>query len=223
MNKTIGILALQGDVVEHIDHFERIGVPCRPVRRQNEFDNLAGLVIPGGESTCLHRLMTIFGLDQTIRERFNHGMKVWGTCAGAILAADNVVGEGPKLGLIPMSVQRNAFGSQLESFHTQAAIPRLGTGTFPLTFIRAPKILDVGEDVDILLRMRDFIAMVESERVLATVFHPELTPSLAFHRLFAQKCGLDTSPHTTTDDDNDENWTPTSWTRLCPINRPTST
>ena len=210
--QTIGILALQGDVVEHIEHFARLDVTCRPVRRAEEMENLAGLVIPGGESTCLYRLMSIFGLDDAIRRRVDAGMKVWGTCAGAILAADDVVGEGGKLGLVRMTVERNAFGSQLDSFHDQAEIPRLGPGMFPLTFIRAPKILDVGDDVDVLLRMQDFIAMAESERVLATVFHPELTPCLAVHRYFAEKCGVSTR-----DPSADDDWDMTSWTQLCRV------
>jgi 5'-phosphate synthase pdxT subunit len=156
--------------------------------------------------------MRFFGLDDAIRRRVEDGMKVWGTCAGAILAADDVVGEGGKLGLIRMTVKRNAFGSQLASFHSQAEIPRLGSGMIPLTFIRAPKILEVGDDVDVLLHMQDFIAMVESDDVLATVFHPELTPCLAVHRYFAEKCGVPTREPSA-----DDKWDMTSWTQLCRV------
>ncbi len=210
--QTIGILALQGDVVEHIEHYRRLGVECRPVRRAEEMQDLPGLIMPGGESTCLYRLMRFFGLDDAIRRRVEDGMKVWGTCAGAILAADDVVGEGGKLGLIRMTVKRNAFGSQLASFHSQAEIPRLGSGMIPLTFIRAPKIFEVGDDVDVLLHMQDFIAMVESDDVLATVFHPELTPCLAVHRYFAEKCGVPTREPSA-----DDKWDMTSWTQLCRV------
>jgi pyridoxal 5'-phosphate synthase pdxT subunit len=211
MSNTIGILSLQGDVVEHQEHFATLGIECRKVRRAEELEDLAGLVIPGGESTCLFRLMRIFKLDTAIKKRVAAGMKVWGTCAGAILVAAEVVGEGTKLELANIRVQRNAFGSQLQSFKTVAPIPKLGHDAFPLTFIRAPKILEVGNDVEILLQMQDFYAMIETESVLATVFHPELTPCLDIHRYFVEKCGIriDQEKLETTAE-----WDMTSWTRF---------
>jgi 5'-phosphate synthase pdxT subunit len=206
----IGVLNLQGDVFEHIDHLERIGIHSLPVKHAEEFENLAGLIIPGGESTCLSRLLRIFSLDQVIIRSYNEGMKLWGTCAGAILLARAIKGEPPHLGLLDMEIERNSFGSQLDSFACEATVPVVSALPMPLTFIRAPKIISVGKGVDILLRMDDFIAAVESPGALATVFHPELTPSLEFHRYFARKCGLFPNP----EEAGESHWDRTSWMRL---------
>ena len=185
--KMIGVLDLQGDVCEHLDHLERLGVAARPVKQAEDLAGLAGMILPGGESTCLARFLRIFNIDKVILQKFHEGMKLWGTCAGAILLAKTITGEKPHLCLIDMEVERNGFGGQLDSFSSEASIPKLSPAPIPLTFIRAPKIIRVGKGVDILLRMEDFIAAAESPDVLVTVFHPELTPSLAFHRYFARK------------------------------------
>jgi 5'-phosphate synthase pdxT subunit len=211
--KSIGVLALQGDVFEHLDHLSRIGIDGRPVKRAEEFEGLAGLILPGGESTCLARLLTIFGIDQIIRRKFQEGMKLWGTCAGAILLAKSIEGEAAHLGLIDILVARNSFGSQLDSFACEVDIPAISSRLVPLTFIRAPKILRVGEGVESLVRMEGFIAAAESKEVLVTVFHPELTPSLAFHRYFARKCGLEP----THEREDDLSWDRTSWMRLARV------
>ena len=158
----IGVLDLQGDVCEHLDHLGRLGVAARPVKQAEDFEGLAGLILPGGESTCLARLLQIFGIDKVIIRKFHEGMKLWGTCAGAILLAKSLTGEAPHLGLIDIEVERNGFGSQLDSFASEASIPRLSQTPIPLTFIRAPKILSVGRRVDVLLWIDDFIAAAES-------------------------------------------------------------
>lgn len=209
----LGVLDLQGDVVEHIDHFDRLGVQALPVRTPQELEGLAGLVIPGGESTCLARLMRIFGFDSAIKREYARGLKLWGTCAGAILLATRVRGEPPHLGLIDLEIQRNAFGSQLDSFKTSVPVPAVSSSAVPLTFIRAPKILEVGPGIDVLLRMNDYIAAAESAAVLVTVFHPELTPSLAFHRYFLRKCGVEPARPDLASADIDPDWSMTSWTR----------
>ena len=208
----IGVLDLQGGVQEHLDHLRRVGVAARPVKRAADLAGLAGLIIPGGESTCLARLLSIFGLDAAIRQAYDQGLRLWGTCAGAILLARENVGETPFLGLIDIAVSRNAFGSQLDSFNREALAPAVAREPIPLTFIRAPKIVQAGEGVRVLLRLDDYIAAAEDDRILVTVFHPELTPSLAFHRYFARKCGL----NVVGDDDAglDPDWTPLSWTRF---------
>ncbi|MCC8998555.1 MAG: pyridoxal 5'-phosphate synthase glutaminase subunit PdxT [Candidatus Contendobacter sp.] len=208
----IGVLDLQGGVQEHLDHLRRIGVAGRPVKRAAELDSLAGLIIPGGESTCLSRLLTIFGLDDAIRQRYDHGLKLWGTCAGAILLARENVGETPFLGLMDIAVNRNAFGSQLDSFNGEALAPAVARDPIPLTFIRAPKITRIGAGVRVLLQLDDYVAAAEDDQILVTVFHPELTPSLAFHRYFARKCGLEVTE--ADDADVDLDWTPQSWTRF---------
>ncbi|MFA6414356.1 MAG: pyridoxal 5'-phosphate synthase glutaminase subunit PdxT, partial [Syntrophales bacterium] len=206
----IGVLDLQGDVVEHLDHLERLGVAARRVKEPAHLHDLKGLIIPGGESTCLARLLRIFGIDAAIVEACERGVKIWGTCAGAILLATRIVGEKPYLGLIDMEIERNSFGSQLDSFTTKASIPGVSSEPVPLTFIRAPKIISVGTGVGILLKIDDYIAAAETAGILVTVFHPELTNNLAFHRYFSRKCGLAAgeSPPLA-----DPTWTPTSWTR----------
>lgn len=209
---TIGVLDLQGDVAEHLDHLERLGIAAVRVKEGSDLNNLAGLIIPGGESSCLARLLKIFGIKDQIVQQAQRGMKLWGTCAGAILLADTVIGEETFLPLIDIDIQRNAFGSQLDSFVSGALIPRVASDPIPLVFIRAPKITHVGKDVEILLQQDEYIAAAENAGVLVTVFHPELTPSLAFHRYFALKCGL--SPTAGVQASLfDSTWNSRSWTR----------
>ncbi len=208
----LGVLDLQGGVQEHLDHLRRVGVAARTVKRAAELEGLAGLIIPGGESTCLSRLLKIFGLGDAIREAFSGGLKLWGTCAGAILLAVENVGETPFLGLIDIAVSRNAFGSQLDSFSRDVMVPAVAREPIPLTFIRAPKIVRVGAGVRVLLQLDDYVAAAEDDRILVTVFHPELTPSLAFHRYFARKCEV--LPPGADDAALDPDWNPQSWMRF---------
>jgi pyridoxal 5'-phosphate synthase pdxT subunit len=186
----IGILDLQGGVHEHLDHLERLGVCARRVKQPSDFADLAGLIIPGGESSCISRLLNIFEIRDVLLQAHSRGMKIWGTCAGAILLARQVVGETSCLGLIDIKIERNSFGSQLDSFTSEALIPAVSAKSIPLTFIRAPKITGVGKEINVLLKIDDYIAAAESENILVTVFHPELTGCLALHRYFAIKCGL---------------------------------
>lgn len=204
----IGVLDLQGGTQEHLEHLGHIqGVAARPVKSAEDLRDLSGLILPGGESTCLSRLLRIFGLHEAIRREHARGMKVWGTCAGAILIAKEIIDEQPHLGLMDISVHRNAFGSQLDSFQIVATIPEVSAQPIPLTFIRAPKIVKAGPDVKIILRHEDFIAAAEDERCLATAFHPELTPGLAFHRYFAHKCGAQDALA----QERIDGWTSRSW------------
>lgn len=210
----IGVLDLQGGVQEHLAHLAKIGVASKPVKGAEDFADLAGLIIPGGESTCLRRLLDIFELKASITQAFQRGLKLWGTCAGAILLAAENLDERPYFGFIDIVVKRNAFGGQLGSFQCQARVPQVAPTPIPLTFIRAPKILRVGADVEVLLRLDDHIAAAETDAILVTSFHPELTSSTVFHRYFAHKCGL----VTTTDADSevvvDQDWSSTDWMRL---------
>jgi 5'-phosphate synthase pdxT subunit len=214
--KRIGVLNLQGGVVEHFDHLERLGIKASPVKEAADFQDLAGLIIPGGESTCLSRLLRIFALDDIIISAFHGGMKIWGTCAGAILLARSVVGEAPHLAVLDIEVARNSFGSQLDSFTSEALIPAVASRPLPLTFIRSPKITKVGDGVKVLLKEEDFIAAAESEGALVTVFHPELTGCVAFHRYFARKCGLEPYDESRVPD-IDPDWGNRSWTRFARI------
>ncbi|OPY14276.1 MAG: Glutamine amidotransferase subunit PdxT [Syntrophus sp. PtaB.Bin138] len=214
LQNRIGVLDLQGGVCEHLDHLERLGITGKRVKESGDFEDIAGLILPGGESTCLSRLMRIFGMEEALLAAFHRGMNIWGTCAGAILLATRVLGEKPHLGLIDMAIERNGFGSQLDSFYREASIPEVSPDAIPLTFIRAPKIVGVGRDVKVLLQFEDYIAAAENDRVLVTVFHPELTPCLAFHRYFALKCGALTPESLV--EATGHFWNATSWTRLAP-------
>jgi 5'-phosphate synthase pdxT subunit len=212
----IGVLDLQGGVQEHLDHLQRIGAPCRRVKCASDIAGLAGLIIPGGETTCLARLLRIFGFEEVIIREYRQGLKLWGTCAGAILLAKKNVGESRYLSLIDIDIKRNAFGSQMDSFTCKALVPRIAPDPIPLIFIRAPKIIRTGPGVDILLRLDDYTAAAESNDVLVTVFHPELTPSLAFHRYFAAKCGLSLAGDSKRPE-AELPWTLTSWMRFARI------
>ncbi|MBL8258648.1 MAG: pyridoxal 5'-phosphate synthase glutaminase subunit PdxT [Candidatus Competibacteraceae bacterium] len=207
----LGVLDLQGGVQEHLDHLRRIGVSARAVKRAAELEGLAGLIVPGGESTCLSRLLRLFELDRAIRHACDGGLKLWGTCAGAILLAAENLGEAPALGLIDIAVSRNAFGSQMDSFSREILAPAVAQEPIPVTFIRAPKIVRAGAGVRVLLELDGYIAAAEDDRILVTVFHPELTPNLAFHRYFARKCGLEPGG---ADQSLDPGWTPQSWMRF---------
>jgi 5'-phosphate synthase pdxT subunit len=216
--ETIGVLDLQGSVFEHLEHLERIGISGCPIKTPDDILHLKGLIIPGGESTCLSRLMSIFGIDDAIKSAFARGMNIWGTCAGAILLAKAVIGESSYLRLIDMDIERNSFGSQLDSFTATAIIPNLAPDLLPLTFIRAPKIRRIGQGVVALLQIDDYVAAAESDRVLVTVFHPELTGCVAFHRYFARKCGLFPLDERQVPD-VDPAWNRNSWMRVVPESR----
>ncbi|HUN53705.1 MAG TPA: pyridoxal 5'-phosphate synthase glutaminase subunit PdxT [Smithella sp.] len=207
----IGVLDLQGGVHEHLEHLERLGIAYSRVKQAEDFANLAGLIIPGGESSCISRLLNIFEIRDILLGAHRRGMKIWGTCAGAILLAKKIVGDIACLGLINMTIERNSFGSQLDSFVSEALIPDVSAKPIPLTFIRAPKIINVGTDVNILLKIDDYIAAAENESILVTVFHPELTESLALHRYFAIKCGV--IPAINSYEDIDPLWKSSSWTK----------
>lgn len=190
LRNKIGVLDLQGGVLEHINHLQAIGIDAVRVKKAEHFETLAGLILPGGESTCLTRLLNIFNLIKPLKSAFNDGMKVWGTCAGAILLSTEVENEKPHLGLMDIKIARNAFGFQVDSFKTSVLVPLVSNQPVDLTFIRAPKIKYAGNDVNVLLQIDDYIAAAESKMCLATVFHPELTQSPVFHKYFVQKCGL---------------------------------
>lgn len=190
---TIGVLALQGDVREHRRILESLGAATVAVRRPTEIDRIDALVIPGGESTTIDKLLRAFELFEPLRERIKRGMPVYGSCAGMILLADRIEGgiEGQRtLGGIDVTVRRNAFGRQVDSFEADLDFPAVG-GDEPVraVFIRAPWVDDVGPDVQVLAEVADGpakgrIVAVQQGSLLATAFHPELTGDLRVHRLF---------------------------------------
>ena len=189
--RRIGVLALQGDFREHARHLRALAAEAREVRRAAHLDGLDGLIIPGGESTTIARLMLAYGLHEPVRRLGQAGLPVWGTCAGAILLADDVPGlDRPPLGLLPMTVERNAYGRQIDSFETDLAascLPTASDGSSPpyhAIFIRAPRIRRVGAGVTVLMRHEDTPVAVRTAHLLATTFHPELTPDRRWHAYF---------------------------------------
>ena len=189
---TIGVLAVQGAFIEHIRKLNAVGVDSREVRLPGDFEDLDGLIVPGGESTTIGKLIDRFGLRDHIFAMASEGKPLWGTCAGLILLAQEVDEdtrgkEQPLLQLMDLRVRRNAFGSQLDSFETTLDVPILGDTPIPAVFIRAPVVSDIGPDVEVLSRLPDSrIVAVRQGSIVGTAFHPELTDDDAFHRWFVE-------------------------------------
>jgi len=183
----IGVLALQGAFREHLDVLESIGVEGVPVRLPADLDGVSGLILPGGESTTMRHPIERWGLAEPIRHLAATGAPLFGTCAGMIVLSSEIVGgEPPILPLLDVSVERNAFGRQLDSFEADLSVPILGDQSVHGVFIRAPVIDHVGPDVDVLARLDDGrIVAVRQRNVIATAFHPELAGETRFHRLVA--------------------------------------
>ncbi len=186
----IAILDLQGGVAEHAAHIRDCGHEPVFVKKVEHLENVAGLILPGGESSTLRKLLKETGLDKAIKAKVKNRMKVWGTCAGAILAASKVVGEEPCLSIIDIEIERNLFGSQLSSFTEFKVISKVSSQPVKLVFIRAPGIKSVWGDTKILLETKGVIVAAENESVLATSFHPELSPNREIHKYFIKKSGL---------------------------------
>ncbi|MCO5177486.1 MAG: pyridoxal 5'-phosphate synthase glutaminase subunit PdxT [Thermomicrobiales bacterium] len=183
----IGVLALQGAFIEHVAALTEIGVAAREVRLPEQLDGLSGLIIPGGESTVIGKLMVKYGLDSAIASFAANGGAIWGTCAGMILLAKDVGREQPLLGLIDIDVERNAYGSQLASFEEDVALPELEIADLRAVFIRAPVVARAGAGVRVEGRDgRGNIVAVSSGNILATAFHPELTTDRRLHTWFAK-------------------------------------
>ncbi|MGC5033961.1 pyridoxal 5'-phosphate synthase glutaminase subunit PdxT [Micromonospora sp. DT229] len=184
----IGVLALQGDVREHLTALTGAGAQARPVRRSAELDAVDGLIIPGGESTTISKLVDIFELREPIDKRISDGMPVYGSCAGMIMLATEVLdGRPDQRGFegITMTVRRNAFGRQVDSFEAPVEIAGIEGGPVHAVFIRAPWVERVGEGVEVLGRVSDGrIVAVRQGNLLATSFHPELTGDLRLHGRF---------------------------------------
>jgi 5'-phosphate synthase pdxT subunit len=181
----IGVLALQGDVREHANALREVGAEPIEVRLPRDLVGLDGLVLPGGESTTMRKLIDRYGLREPIVALARGGAPVYGTCAGMILLADRIADGGePVLRLLDITVERNAYGRQLDSFEADVAIPSLGDEPLHGVFIRAPVVSEVGPEVEVLARDHDGRPIaVRQGRVLATAFHPELTGDRRLHRL----------------------------------------
>ena len=194
MAPTVGILALQGDFIEHTAVLQRLGVSTREVRTAAELAELDGLIIPGGESTTMATLMDVYGLREPLLTHARTGRPIWGTCAGMILLADRLVEDRPTpLGLMDMLVHRNGFGRQVDSFETDVELEALSDGPVHAVFIRAPVVRETGPGVQVLARLEEgSIVAVQQGHLLATAFHPELTHDDRLHRYFLEMVAVPT-------------------------------
>ena len=182
----IGVLAIQGDFAEHITILHGLGVKTQEVRLPHQLDDLDGLIIPGGESTTLSRLMSIYELREPIQKMASDGKAIWGTCAGMIMMASEITEKDPiPLRLMDITVIRNAFGRQIDSFEQDLTVKSLDPLPYHAIFIRAPIISRVGLEVEVLATLEDGRAVaVQQKRLLATSFHPELTKDSRLHDRF---------------------------------------
>jgi len=182
----IGVLALQGAVSEHVRMLELAGATASAVKKVEELEDLHGLVIPGGESTAISKLMHKYGFMEAVRQFAEEGKPIFGTCAGAILLANRINGhEDVHLGLMDMKVERNAFGRQKDSF--EARLPIAGVApNFPAVFIRAPYIMELGQPGEVLAKYDQKIVAARQGQFLAAAFHPELTEDCRLHQYFLE-------------------------------------
>ena len=179
----IGVLALQGDFKEHIEMLRKCNAQAAEVRLKEDLKNINGLIIPGGESTTIGNLMQRTGLGKEIIKKHSKGMAIWGTCAGAILLAKNIISsEQPKLGLLEISVKRNDYGRQIDSFEAELKIDKIGK--FNGIFIRAPTISKIKDGILVLSKLNDLPVIIQRNNILASTFHPELTNDKRVHEYF---------------------------------------
>ncbi|WP_400232060.1 pyridoxal 5'-phosphate synthase glutaminase subunit PdxT [Methanomethylophilus alvi] len=183
---TVAILALQGAFIEHEHVLDRLGVDRFEIRQRSDLERpFDALIIPGGESTVIGKLLKDLGILSPLRDRIEKGLPVFGTCAGLIVLSKNVIGGVPSLATMDITVKRNAYGRQLGSFYTEDGFD--GIGKIPMTFIRAPYIDSVGKDVEVLSKVDGRIVAARQGKQLVTAFHPELTEDLSVHRYFLEE------------------------------------
>ena len=181
----IGVLSLQGAFREHRIMMERCGAEVIEIRKPEELDLINGLILPGGESTTIGKLMVDWGFIDKIKIRAAEGMAIYATCAGMIVLSKDIIDSSqPRLGLLNAKVRRNAFGRQRESFEVDLCIPNFGVKPFPAVFIRAPYIESIGPEVITLATLNERIVFVRQGKLLATAFHPELTSDDRIHKYF---------------------------------------
>lgn len=194
----IGVLALQGDfeahekALQHAAHEMGLTIEVRAIRLPSQVDDLDGIILPGGESTTIGKLMTLYDLQGILQQKIREGLPIWGTCAGLILLAnetDNALADQPLLASMHTRVRRNAYGSQRESFETDLAVPILGEAPFHAFFIRGPAVESAGPEVQVLATLDDgTIVAVQEGNLLGTAFHPEVSGDSRFHQYFLRLC-----------------------------------
>jgi len=185
----IGVLSLQGGVIEHINHINEIGHEGVEVKKIEDMKGLQGIILPGGESTTIGKLLREIKMLMPIREKIISGLPVWGTCAGMILLANYIEGEPDgHLKVMDIKVRRNAYGSQIDSFKRNVTISEISSEPLPLIFIRGPLITEVFKDVQVICTVDDKIVAAKQKNMFVTSFHPELTNNLEFHKYFINMC-----------------------------------
>ena len=181
----IGVLALQGGVIEHINKIREVNENPVLVKTQDDLNRIDKLILPGGESTTIGKLLRVTNLLQPLKQKIEHGLPVWGTCAGMILLAKDIENDNRRhLEVMDIRVRRNGFGSQVDSFKMKKKIEDVSDNEIGLVFIRAPFVVETGNDVKILSEIDGKIIAVRQNNMVATSFHPELTESLEFYRYF---------------------------------------
>ena len=185
----VGVLALQGAFREHVAAVASLGATAREVRQLKDIEGIDALIIPGGESTTIGKLLNEWNMLEPLRQRILDGMPVYGSCAGLILLCREIENsDQPRLGVLDATVRRNAFGRQVDSFETNLSIPEIGADPLPAVFIRAPVITGVGAGVKVLAEVDGQAVAVRQNNILATSFHPELTPDTRMHSYFLSFC-----------------------------------
>jgi pyridoxal 5'-phosphate synthase pdxT subunit len=188
----IGVLALQGSVAEHMHKLQELhNVEAVAVKTTGDMRTVDGIILPGGESTAIGKLLNEFGLHALLKRRIEDGFPAWGTCAGLILLAKEIDGESPHLAAMDIRVRRNAYGTQVDSFTTESVIPAVSRGPIDLVFIRAPWIEEAKSGVEVLCALDGHIVAARQGNMLATSFHPELTRDPRFHNYFLQCLSAD--------------------------------
>lgn len=183
----IGVLSFQGGVIEHIKHINALGHDAIEVKDNKDLDNIDAIILPGGESTTIGKLLNITGLLEPLRDKIKEGLPTWGTCAGMILLAKEIENDKVRhLAIMNIKVKRNAFGTQIDSFKEIGCVKGIKDRNIELVFIRAPYITEVGDDVEILCRVRDKIVAAKEKNIVVTSFHPELTEDLRFLKYFIE-------------------------------------
>lgn len=185
----IGVLAIQGGFIEHAAHIKSLGEQCVEVRGAKDVEDIDGLILPGGESTAISKILVETGNLEPLKEKVKNGLPVWGTCAGLILLAKKIENEELiNFKAMDITVRRNAYGRQIDSFRTETVINEVSERPIPLIFIRAPFITGAGENVEVMCRVDGNIVAARQNNMLATSFHPELTENLEFHKYFLNMC-----------------------------------